>query len=137
MSPVAYARLIKLLPKLSAVTDEHRLEVLSDIDRVLAAEGLMWADIVEALIPPEETIPADDLLAMLDTIERERMFLTARADMFLVDLRTRAADNDIVHLTGKQSAWLHLLLQKAEHQRSERERIATNLQQIDPSETRH
>src|SRR5262245_25431475 len=132
MSPVAFARLIKLLPKLSGVTDEHRLKVLSDIDRVLAAEGLMWADIAEALIPPEEAMPADVLLAMLDSIERAPEFLSPRAEMFLADLRTQATENDSVHLTFRQSAWLHAL-----HQKAERERIATNIKQIDPSETRH
>jgi hypothetical protein len=57
ISYTANARLMKLLPRLAAVTDKHRLKVLSDIDRVLAAEGLTWADVAAALELKLEVAP--------------------------------------------------------------------------------
>jgi hypothetical protein len=122
-SPQAYARLMKLLPKLSAMTDQHRLKVLSEIDRVLAAEGLTWADVAAALAPPRgETLAAADLLATIDRIEREDknriLFLTPNARSFLAEMRERAAENDAVYLSGKQAVWLHAL-----HAQAERERL--------------
>jgi hypothetical protein len=67
----ANARLMKLLPRLAAVTDKHRLKVLSDIDRVLAAEGLTWADVAAALMPQEVApvvLKADVVSAMVEHI---------------------------------------------------------------------
>jgi hypothetical protein len=124
-SPQTYARLMKLLPKLSALTDRHRLKVLSEIDRVLAAEGLTWADIAEALAPPRgETLAAADLLATIDHIEQEDknriVFLTLNARSFLAEMREQAAENDSVYLSGKQAVWLRALHERA---RSERERL--------------
>ena len=132
-SPQAYARLMKLLPKLSALTDQHRLKVLSEIDRVLAAEGLTWADIAAALAPPRgETLAAADLLATIDQIEQEDknriVFLTPNARSFLAEMREQAAENDAVYLSGKQAVWLRGLREQAERERlrfeQQRERSA-------------
>jgi hypothetical protein len=122
LSPQAYTRLRRLLPKLSGLTDHHRLKVLGEIDRVLAAEGLMWADVAEALQPSETRLPAADLLAMVDHLEREdkdRTFfaLTTNAGKFIADLRERAAENETVYLTPRQGAWLHALLDQAKRER--------------------
>jgi hypothetical protein len=104
----AYGRIMKLLPKLSALTDKHRLKVLSDIDRVLAAAGLTWADFAaEAVPPPEEDVPVDVLLTIVESIELEAneksMFISTSAREFLMDLRGRARSargDRMVHLSG-------------------------------------
>jgi hypothetical protein len=112
------SRLVKLLPKLSAMTDQHRLKVLSDIDRLLAGEGFMWADIAEALSPPRgEGLPAADVLAIIDRIEQQEraLSLTSNASAFLADVRDRAEEGGgSVYLTSKQTAWLHALHAQAE-----------------------
>jgi molybdopterin converting factor small subunit len=103
---------------------------LGEIDRVLAAEGLMWADVAEALLPSETRVPSADLLAMVDHIEQEEkdriFFPTMNAGRFLADLRERAAENETVYLTPRQGAWLHALLDQAKRERvraeQERER---------------
>jgi hypothetical protein len=100
--PQAYARLMKLLPKLSAMTDAYRLKVLSEIDRVLAAEGLMWTDIAAALTePPGEDLPTAELLTMIERIEQQdrMILLTPNARSFLAQMRERATEDDIVHLS--------------------------------------
>ena len=127
LSLQAYARLMKLLPKLSGLTNHHRLKVLGEIDRVLAAERLMWADVAAALLPPETRMPAAHLLVMVDHVEQENnlrqtyesyLHLTPNATKFLADLRGRAAESDPVYLTPRQGAWLQAL-----HDQAKRERV--------------
>jgi hypothetical protein len=124
MSPEAYGRLIRLLPKLAAMTDQHRLKVLSDIDRVLARDGITWLEIAEALMPPGgQDFPVSNILAVVERIEQLRptLFLTPNATAFLADLRSRASESDEVHLTSKQYMWLHGLEEQAIHERKRRD----------------
>jgi DNA-binding transcriptional MerR regulator len=111
----AHTRLMKLLPKLSAVTDQHRLKVLSEIDRVLAAEGLTWADIAEALNEPQgEDLAAAEALALIERIEQEHtVLLTNNARSFLDQLRERAMENYSVHFSFRQGQWLYALQEQA------------------------
>jgi hypothetical protein len=111
----ALARLVELLPKLSAVTPEwHRLKVLSDIDRVLAAKGLTWADFAEALSEAGGSLPVAELLTIIEHIEQHRTLLTDNACSFLADLREKAAAQaDEVRLTVRQGQWLYELLSQA------------------------
>jgi hypothetical protein len=122
----AHARLMKLLPKLSAVTDAYRLKVLSEIDRVLAAEGQTWADIAEALSEPQGgSLPVAELLAIIERIEQQyrssaswQTPLTDNACSFLADLREKAAVQiGEVHLTFRQGQWLYALQEQAERER--------------------
>jgi hypothetical protein len=125
ISYTANARLMKLLPRLAAVTDKHRLKVLSDIDRVLAAEGLTWTDIAAALEPKLEVAPivlkADAVAATVERIRQSPRVLTDNARDFLAQVNAqvlrlqRAGDTEIgVHLSGRQAAWLEALHSKAE-----------------------
>jgi len=106
MTPQTYARLLRLLPKLGALTDAHRLKVLAQIDRVLLADehGATWCDIADRLMPP--TITGKDLLAMVTAIETAPTagMLTEAASGFLADMRERAADSDDVYLSARQQA---------------------------------
>jgi hypothetical protein len=124
LSIQAHTRLMKLLPKLSAVTDQHRLKVLSDIDRVLAAEGLTWADIAEALNEPQgEDLAATEVLSIIERIQQEHtVLLTNNARSFLDQLRERAMENNSVHFSFRQGQWLYALQEQAERER-ERERL--------------
>jgi hypothetical protein len=99
------------------VTAKHRLKVLSDIDRVLAAEGLTWADIAAALQAPSESWIEIKAVAVLDMIERILGFpdmLSDNAQSFLKQTGERALRQDVVHLSARQAAWLDALHNKAE-----------------------
>jgi hypothetical protein len=115
MTPQTYARLLRLLPKLGALTDAHRLKVLAQIDRVLLADehGATWCDIADRLMPP--TITGKDLLAMVTAIETAPTagMLTEAASGFLADMRERAADSDDVYLSARQREWLLQLYHRA------------------------
>jgi hypothetical protein len=133
MTPEIYLRLIKLLPKLSALKDHNRLKTLSEIDRVLAKDGVTWCDIADALQqPPRQQWEADVVLAMIDRIERVAQCvtcgLTANARDFLGQVREDATHGDDVRLTPRQSEWLRQLYERAEaeaKQPATAERLAT------------
>jgi hypothetical protein len=112
----ACARLVNLLPKLSAVSPEwHRLKVLADIDCVLAAKGLTWADFAEALSEQGGSLPVAELLSAIEFIEQHPTVLTDNARSFLAGLREKAAaaQADEVRLTVRQGQWLDELLHQA------------------------
>jgi hypothetical protein len=106
---------VELLPKLSAVTPEwHRLKVLADIDCVLAAKGLTWADFAEALSEAGGSLPVAELQATIEFIEQHPTVLTDNARSFLAGLREKAAAQaDEVRLTVRQGQWLDELLHQA------------------------
>ena len=121
MTPTTRARLLKLLPKLAAVTDQHRLKVLSDIDRVLAAEGMTWADIAAAV--EERTneyadVPAAEVMAAVDFIAlRDAQGLTDSARDFLRQLMHSADGAATVSMSARQREWLGALYHNAaQHQ---------------------
>lgn len=121
MTPETRCRLLKLIPKLSAMTDRHRLKVLGDIDRVLAAEGVTWADIAALL--EERTneyadISADEVLAAVDFIAlRDAQELTDSARDFLRQLAHSAEGAATVSMSARQREWLGALYHNAaQHQ---------------------
>jgi hypothetical protein len=131
----ANARLTNLLPKLAAMTDKHRLKVLSDIDRVLAAEGVTWADVAEALIPqetPPVVLKAADVSAMVEHIRKFPDILSNNAQDFLGQVNAQAARSDKsgdagVHLSARQAAWLDALHSKAEGAELKQQQAAPKL----------
>jgi hypothetical protein len=106
------ARLSKLLPRLAALTDRRRLEVLSDIDRVLAAHGITWLDIADALMSPNE-IDAQTVLAMVERIRMSGCCLTFEAERFISEMVEKVEGRDAVHLSLRQIQWLYALDEKA------------------------
>jgi hypothetical protein len=113
MTPQTYARLMKLLPKLSALTDMHRLKVLAQIDRVLLAdeEGATWCDVAERLLAP--TITGKRLMDMVAKIETVPTALTESACQFLAQMREWSAAYDEIRLTPRQREWLLVLYDRA------------------------
>jgi hypothetical protein len=117
MTPQTFARLMKLLPKLSALTDAHRLKVLAQIDRVLLADddGATWQDIAERIMAP--TITGKQLRDMVATIEAAQAMptgpLTDSALQFLAQMREWAAAYEDVRLTPRQREWLCGLYERA------------------------
>jgi hypothetical protein len=109
----AYIRLSKLLPKLAALTDRRRLQVLSDIDRVLAASGMTWEDIAAAVMPPSLDIDAKTALAMIERITKHPDILTDNASDFLTQLVENMKGQDEMHLSARQAEWLHGLNERA------------------------
>jgi hypothetical protein len=111
-----FYRLANLLPRLSALTDRRRLEVLSDIDRVLAAENLSWTDITECLMPPSSMLQSATVVQMCETIAQALQLapLTENATEFLTELLRQAKLEPAVHLTPRQYQWLRSLYERAE-----------------------
>lgn len=126
MTPETRARLLKHLPRLAAVTDRRRLQVLSEIDRSLAAEGLTWGAVAGELLQPSsypepDVITADAVLAMVDRIGRWPDDLSRGARDFLASMNGQALEaqrlgDGNVRLSRRQTAWLYGLHQKAEAQ---------------------
>ena len=108
-----YDHLMLLLSQLSALTDELRLKTLSDIDRVLTAEGLSWSDIAESI--RLTAIAAADLLKMLDFIEQHPSRLNAndKTHSFLQQLRERTTARQRVYLPDRQNDCLSCLCNDA------------------------
>jgi hypothetical protein len=113
LTPEAYGRLMKLLPKLAALTDRHRLKVLSDIDRVLALDGLTWTDIADTLRAPAMTV--EDVLKMVEHIEQHPDLLSDNARSFIAMLRERATSYRVVNLSPRQCEWLSILYEQAQN----------------------
>jgi hypothetical protein len=114
MTPQTHARLMRLLPKLSALTDARRLKVLARIDRALLADddGATWLDIAERLLAP--TITGKQLWDMVAKIEAApTAAVTEAACQFLAQMRERAAAYDEVYLTARQREWLCQLYDRA------------------------
>ncbi len=124
MTPENRIRLLKLLPKLAAVTDQRRLKVLSDIDRVLLAENMTSASIAALL--EERTneyadIGSDEVLAMAEFIAAHNpQGLSDSALNFLRQLREAAGWGAAVSLSARQREWLWKLHHKAtiEHEQA-------------------
>ncbi len=116
MTPENRARLLKLLPRLAAVTDQRRLKVMSDIDRVLAAEGLTWASIaalLEKRTNEYADLGSDEVLAMAEFIATNSYGLSDSALNFLRQLREAAGRAAAVSLSARQREWLWKLHNKA------------------------
>jgi hypothetical protein len=114
MNEETYFRLMNLLPRLSAITDKRRLKVLSDIDRVLAADGLSWDDIAEALMSPSGVTPSKTILDMIDAVAKAELVMTENAVQFLSQLREQASQEPAVELSPKQNHWIRGLFERAE-----------------------
>jgi hypothetical protein len=117
LPPEVHARLEKLLPRLAALTDKHRLKVLADIDRVLLNADLSWQEVAAALQPPPRytDYKAAEVLATIDRIEAKRSaVLTENAKAFLEQVRMDAAGGGTVELSERQAQWLHQLRDRAE-----------------------
>jgi hypothetical protein len=115
-------RLAKLLPRLAAITDKHRLKVLSDIDRVLLSAGISWHDVANALQPPPQYADhnAADVLAIVKRIEARRYLLSDNAQQFVAQVREDATGEDTVELSERQAHWLARLHEEAEAEEAER-----------------
>lgn len=116
MSQEVWSHLVPLLPELSSIYDDHRLKVLTQIDRVLASEGLSWQAIADML--PEPAWSPASVIAAVDCIERyPDLRGVAHAAQFLAECRDRAKAHKQVYLSPRQSAWLANLWEQArEHE---------------------
>jgi len=140
MTPETRSRLLKHLPRLAGVTDRHRLKVLSDIDRALAAEGLTWGAVAAELLQPPsypepDVIEADGVLLMVDRILRWPDDLSRGARDFLASMNGQALEarrlgDGNVRLSRRQTAWLYGLYEKA---KAERERPVLKVVASEPS----
>jgi hypothetical protein len=108
-----YDHLMLLLSQLSALTDELRLKTLSDIDRVLTAEGLSWSDIAESI--RLTAMAAADLLKTLEYIEQHpsRLNTSDKTRPFLKQLRERTTARQRVYLSDRQIDCLSCLYNDA------------------------
>jgi hypothetical protein len=133
----AYVRLSKLLPKLAALTDRRRLEVLSDIDRVLAASGMTWEDIADAVMPPRLDIATKTALAMIERITKHPDILTENASDFLSQVAENMKGQDAATLSPRQAEWLHALDERAKAaEAAEAKRIQPSLGSGPTSQTK-
>jgi hypothetical protein len=125
LSEETFYRLTDLLPRLAAITDKRRLKVLSDIDRVLAAESSSWTDIADHLMPPNSMVRSDMVLSMIARIEDWQRkclgTLTDSASSFLGQLLEQAPQEPAIRMSHKQYAWLRQLFDRADKKLSESE----------------
>lgn len=152
MTPQTRTRLLKLLPRLSAVTDARRLKAMSDVDRVLAAEGLTWADIADFLEERTNVVTevnADEALAMADIVSQHADLLSDNARDFLGQvvrkvIAAREATQQpghymfgkeaVIELSARQIKWLLDLHGKA---KAERERPVPEVVASPPTAALH
>jgi hypothetical protein len=126
MNPEIFTRLMKLMPALSSLTDKHRLKTLANIDRVMISGGITWHDVAAALRPPSEwtDVKAAVALEMVDAIEQWPELACHNAGRFIEQIRDEANEQDTVYLSPRQSAWLHMLHEKAKAKAAKAEQQA-------------
>ena len=128
MTPEAHARLCKLLPKLGALTDAHRLKLLADIDRIFVREGITWEDVTARLLAP--SIDGEELSEIVAFIlKQEGCYVSTSAHDFLTQMQNRAAHGGSVRLSPAQCTWLFALRDQAAKAAAEKAEDAADEQQ--------
>jgi hypothetical protein len=124
--PETREKLARLVPRLASTFEGERVATVAAIERVLAAEGCDWHDLVGAIQSPEaqlsapghppsrsygdaacEYLTASALVLIIEQIEtggRDR--LNDRSREFLRDMHNRSRRFDPVRLSYKQRKWL-------------------------------
>lgn len=112
MDALTATKVARLLPRLGAKTDKHRLKILDQIECALAEVGAEWSDLAEGVQPT--FWHSASLVAAVEKIEARPDLLNSQATKFLATLRRLAERADPVRLSVRQRSWLDDLIWKAE-----------------------